>query len=172
MGKRATWTDDELVRAVSTSRSMAETIRRLGLVPLGGNYRTIRGAILRLGLDRSHWLGQAWRRHQRGGGRAPRPLEQLLVHGSEYTDRGLLKRRLIAAGLLRYACGECGSDSWRGRPLSLHLHHVNGSDNDNRLANLQLLCPNCHSQTPSYCGRNKGKALARMPNVRPGGEAG
>lgn len=55
-------------------------------------------------------------------------------------------------------CEKCGLDEWRGSPLSLALHHVNGDRHDNRLANLQLLCPNCHSQTDNFAGRNRGCA--------------
>jgi hypothetical protein len=47
--------------------------------------------------------------------------------------------------------------TWKDKPLSLHLDHINGCRTDNRLNNLRLLCPNCHSQTDTYCGRNKGK---------------
>jgi 5-methylcytosine-specific restriction endonuclease McrA len=70
-------------------------------------------------------------------------------------QRGHLKLRLIAAGLLLGACYECGISEWRDLPLSLALHHVNGDGKDNRLENLQLLCPNCHSQTKNFAGRNK-----------------
>jgi 5-methylcytosine-specific restriction endonuclease McrA len=51
-------------------------------------------------------------------------------------------------------CEACGISTWLGAPLTLALHHVNGDRLDNRLENLQLLCPNCHSQTPTFAGRN------------------
>ncbi|MDQ4071366.1 MAG: HNH endonuclease [Actinomycetota bacterium] len=82
------------------------------------------------------------------------PLDELLVAGRLATSRSNLKLRLLANGLKNTRCEECGVDKWRGRPLSLALHHVNGDRNDNRLANLQLLCPNCHSQTENFAGRN------------------
>ncbi|MGC9992491.1 MAG: HNH endonuclease [Candidatus Cybelea sp.] len=62
--------------------------------------------------------------------------------------------RLVRAGLLGSTCHSCGLKDWHGRPLSLHLDHINGVRNDNRLENLRMLCPNCHSQTPTYGGRN------------------
>jgi transposase-like protein len=80
------------------------------------------------------------------------PVEVLL---SAPRHRGHIKRRLIALGLKEDRCELCGLTEWRGGPLSLALHHVNGDGDDNRLENLQLLCPNCHSQTENFAGRNR-----------------
>jgi hypothetical protein len=79
------------------------------------------------------------------------PIEQLL-EGSR--GRHNLKRRLIRAGLLAMRCAQCGIDEWRREPIWLQLHHVNGVRDDNLLENLVLLCPNCHSQTRTWAGRN------------------
>lgn len=84
------------------------------------------------------------------------PLETLMREGRN-TARSHLKGRLIRAGLLRPECYECGLTHWHGRLLSLQLHHCNGRKNDNRIENLQLLCPNCHSLTPNYSGRNANR---------------
>ncbi len=70
------------------------------------------------------------------------------------TGRGHLKARLIAAGLKQDRCERCGISTWMDRSLSMHLHHKNGDGTDNRLPNLEFLCPNCHSQTDTYGGRN------------------
>jgi 5-methylcytosine-specific restriction endonuclease McrA len=70
-------------------------------------------------------------------------------------NRRHIKQRLVKAGLLNPRCHVCGIDAWCGRPLSLELHHINGEGQDNRLENLTLLCPNCHSQTDSWGGRNR-----------------
>jgi DNA-binding CsgD family transcriptional regulator len=81
------------------------------------------------------------------------PIAELLVAGTE-RGRFNLKARLVREGLKRNMCERCGLIDWRGEPLTLALHHVNGQRHDNRLENLMLLCPNCHSQTENYAGRN------------------
>lgn len=68
--------------------------------------------------------------------------------------RGSIKRRLLELGLLSEQCCRCGLVEWRGRPLMIHLDHINGIPSDWRLENLRMLCPNCHSQTPTFSGRN------------------
>jgi transposase-like protein len=106
----------------------------------------------RFGLGRDTWY-----RAVRRGDIVPRParmaLEGLLVAGRR-TNRSHLKRRLLDAGLKENRCERCGIAEWLGRPLNMHLHHINGDGVDNRLENLQMLCGNCHSQTDTYGGRN------------------
>ncbi len=82
------------------------------------------------------------------------PIEELLVIGPR--NRRNVKHRLIAAGLRDECCEECGISEWRDAPLSLELHHRNGEKHDNRLENLAILCPNCHSQSDTWGGKNAG----------------
>jgi hypothetical protein len=81
------------------------------------------------------------------------PIEELLTEGRR-CGRGHLRRRLLKAGLKEERCEQCGLDEWRGAPLRVTLHHANGDAYDNRLENLMFLCPNCHSQTSNFSGRN------------------
>jgi DNA-binding CsgD family transcriptional regulator/5-methylcytosine-specific restriction endonuclease McrA len=91
------------------------------------------------------------------------PISELLVAGV-YRGRDNLKYRLIREGLKDGRCERCGIADWLGAPLSLALHHINGDRHDNRLENLELLCPNCHSQTDTYAGRN-GRQWTNPPEV-------
>lgn len=69
-----------------------------------------------------------------------------------------VKTRLIKEGYLECKCVWCGiTDTWNDKPIVLHLDHINGINNDHRLENLRLLCPNCHSQTNTYAGKGKRK---------------
>ena len=83
----------------------------------------------------------------------PLPFAELLAANTP-RNRNHIKLRILAAGLKQNRCEQCGIARWHKRPLSLALHHVNGDRHDNRLENLVLLCPNCHSQTPNFGVKN------------------
>jgi DNA-binding CsgD family transcriptional regulator len=91
-----------------------------------------------------------------------RPVEEIFAPNTR-RNRGHLKQRLLRLGLKDGACERCGLTEWLGGPISMALHHINGERLDNRVENLELLCPNCHSQTETYSGRN-GRYLKPTPN--------
>jgi hypothetical protein len=146
------YTEQDVRDAVASARSLAEALRTLGLRPAGGNHRTLHRLIATFGIRVDH-LDPGWARR-----RAPRktatPLSQILVEGSTY-HRGHLKDRLFAEGVKGRQCELCGlGDEWRGQPMSLILDHINGVPTDNRLENLQIVCPNCAATLETHCGRN------------------
>ena len=66
-----------------------------------------------------------------------------------------LKLRLLSDGIKENKCEMCGITEWQGKLLSMQLDHIDGNSHNHILDNLRLVCPNCHSQTDTYCGRNK-----------------
>jgi len=157
MSKPRKYQEYQLIEAVATSRSIAQVLTQLGLKPAGGNYATIRLKVSELELDTTHWKGQGWNKGLNVPSFTRRDLVDILVENSPHKQSHSLKLRLIKEGLLLERCNECGLIDWQQKPISFHLEHINGIHNDNRIENLQLLCPNCHSQTDTYCGKNIGK---------------
>ena len=154
------------------SRSIRQILCCLGLAPAGGNYTQMAKYLRTFDIDISHLKGHAWNKGMRGTSRAGRPLEKVLADGI-YTQSSTLKRRLISAGLKPAYCEECG---WSMKTpdgyLPLEMHHINGNPMDNRLENLQILCPNCHALKPYYRGRKLktriGGAGVAEPGIRGG----
>jgi 5-methylcytosine-specific restriction endonuclease McrA len=110
----------------------------------------------------------AWWDAIRRGVISPRPrlepIESILSRGKR-RNRYHVKLRLLAAGLKEERCEQCGLAEWLGRAPSLELDHVNGDGRDNRLENLALLCPNCHSQTDTWGGRNRLRGTAKRAGM-------
>lgn len=157
------WTKSQFVQAVKNNHSVAGVLRDIGLKAVGGNYKTVKNYIEEYNLDTSHFTGQGWNVNNKANLNNKMPLSEALVENSPYKSTSNLKRRLVNEGLLEYKCNVCGIATWLGKEISLHLDHVNGVNNDNRIENLRLLCPNCHSQTSTYCGKN---IEALYPNGR------
>lgn len=150
------WSDADLARAVAVSRSLAGVHRELGLKVGGGTYPVLKDRIAKLGLDTTHFTGRGWNKGRVPNG-LPIPLEEILVAGSTYRNTHKLRLRLIAEGLKDARCEGCGRTEWQGRPIPLHLDHINGDRADNRIENLRILCPNCHAQTDTWCRRNSSR---------------
>lgn len=86
------------------------------------------------------------------------PLEQILVKGSKF-QTNKLRIRLIREGYKDHVCEVCNLTEWMGYPIPLELDHINGINDDHRIENLRLVCPNCHAQTDTYRGKNWGCAI-------------
>jgi len=147
-----------LVEVVAASESFAEVMRRLGYSPSGGNHRWLSAHIREQGISTEHFVGQGWAKGRQRPSFNATPLDEILVRASTYQSSSNLRKRLIAAGLKDARCEHCGLSEWRGEPLPLMLDHINGDNRDNRLENLRILCPNCHSLTPTWCARNRKPA--------------
>jgi hypothetical protein len=91
----------------------------------------------------------------KGLGRVKYELQDILEGKYPQYPTRSLKGRILKENILPNKCAECGIEEWNGKALVLHLDHIDGNPHNHLLTNLQLLCPNCHSQTDTYCGKNK-----------------
>lgn len=155
MKKGCSYTDSQFIDAVKESISIAGVFKKLNIRPTGGNYTHFKFTANRLNVDWSHFKGMGHLAGKSHNWSPKIPLEKILVVDSTYSNRGNIKRRLLKDGLITYSCAFCGINEWRNAPLSLHLDHINGDPTDHRLDNLRLLCPNCHSQTPTFGSKQR-----------------
>lgn len=137
---------------VKNAKSMSELLRGFGLENKGNNFLTCKKRIFEEKIDISHFL----QRIESSVLSKTVSKETLLerMEAGERISRNWLKRKLIRFKILPYTCRKCKIDGyWQGERLSLQLEHKDGNPNNNRLQNLEFLCPNCHSQTPSFAGK-------------------
>ena len=152
--RKRNWSEKQLKIAAKKSRSIRQIIGILGLIPAGGNYNQINKYLKFYNINISHLKGKGWKKGLSGLDSPRIPLGKILVEKSEFQSYKL-KKRLFDAKIKPRHCEECGwhKETAEGR-LPLELDHINGDSKDNRLENLRVLCPNCHSLKPTHRGRN------------------
>jgi hypothetical protein len=151
------YTQEEFIQAWLNSKTIGEVAKKLGCNHSGGGYVVLRTAARQLNLPTDHMIEYGLNAGPGYNHIKFIPLSEILVENSTYTNTTRLKIRLLREGFLEAKChGEgCGLREWKGKPISLQLDHVNGNNLDHRIENLRLLCPNCHSQTDTFAGKNK-----------------
>jgi ribosomal protein L37AE/L43A len=147
---------ERIEEVVKEKYSIAECLRALGLRPAGGNYKWFNKIIKKFAIDTSHFTGQGWSLGKNVAAHNRKySLEEILIQDSPFCSSNALKLRLHREGVKNWICEKCNNTEWNGQKIPLELEHCNGDNTDNRIENLQFLCPNCHAQTPFYRGRNK-----------------
>lgn len=160
MPKNRSWTDEQLRNAVLKSKSYRNVLIVLGLIPAGGNYAAVQQRIKELDLDTAHFTGKGWNVGWKFDPRPPAATLEVLLVRDRPTQSFKLKQRLFKAKLKKPQCELCG---WKEKApdgrVPVELDHINGVHDDNRLENLRILCPNCHSLQPTHRGKNKKHRL-------------
>ncbi|MFE1285483.1 HNH endonuclease signature motif containing protein [Streptomyces sp. NPDC058751] len=152
------WTREVLEPVVAVSVSVSEVVRRLGLASVGGHQVNIARRIKACGIDTSHFAARVQTERMRHNQRR-RSAEEILVEDESADARRIpgqrLKRAMRELGI-EERCALCDIEPfWMGEPLPFEVDHIDGNWRDNRIENLRLLCPNCHSTTDTYRGRGK-----------------
>ena len=150
---------EELQKLLDSSTSFVDILQKIGMSSHTGNRKTLKSRIEKEKLDLSklNKNRNEWRKKFAAisTNKNARTLSDILKVGIKYNSPDL-KRRLIKENLLENKCALCGQlPEWNGKPLTLQLDHINGVHNDNRLENLRILCPNCHTQTETWGGKKE-----------------
>ncbi len=144
--------DKTVVEIGKVSYSVSDLMIRLGLKPMGGNHKLYQQRCNRLGII-------FLKRPHRHFGHQQRELGEYLVLDGPKIGTSQLRQKLYVAGLKQPKCEECGIENWQEKSLSFHLEHKDGNNRNNCITNLEILCPNCHSQTETY---------AKVKSFKPG----
>jgi len=168
MWRSPPFSEADLRVAVAGAECWSDALRLLGYQPKGHNNRTLKRYVAQWCISTAHFDPHAGRR--RAAATQTIPLNDVLVKNSTY-PRGRLKRRLLAAELIPPWCELCGQgEIWHGKRMSLVLDHINGVSNDNRLVNLQIVCPNCAATFDTHCGRKNRVPATQLACLRCGTE--
>lgn len=146
------YTKEDIQKIVKESTSISEVLRKVHVSDRGGNHQRLKKYLSENNIDNTTLVGRKICRVNRLGIPKKR-LSQVLVKHSTGNSNSL-RNRLLANGIKTWVCEKCGNSVYDGEPIPLELHHVNGDHFDNRLENLLLLCPICHSKTSNFRGKN------------------
>lgn len=169
MKKWENFSKEEIENFIKESRSYRELASKLGYGNESGSaIATIKSMIQELNLDVSHFTGQGWNKNNFDYSR--------FQYGKKIRGATMIQALTALRG---WRCENCGLTEWQGQKVPLEVHHIDGDELNSVLENLQVLCPNCHSLTNNYKGKNQKKqdglkvseealveALREAPNIR------
>jgi hypothetical protein len=144
---------------ISTSFSYRDSLIKKGIKISETNYSKIKKIIKDNNIDISHFLGPA-SNLKRTFPERQKVTEQFLIKNGNKITSSKLKYRLLKDNIFERKCYNCNLTEWLNIPIPLELHHKDGDKQNNEIENLDLLCPNCHTLTNNYRGKNKGNYLS------------
>ena len=150
------FSEEELRQIVFDSKSYRSVLKKIGYkTGSGANNNTLKKRLKEFNISTDHFSASV------GMKRSP---ENVFCENST-AGQNTLRKWYMDGHYTEYKCSICGQgNNWNGKQLTLQLDHINGNNHDNRLENLRWLCPNCHSQTDTYCGKSSNKQKSRVSN--------
>jgi hypothetical protein len=149
MNKLSKFTDYDIIELLNSSISIKKILEKLGYNTNGSaNYKLFKNEC-----EKRNIIIPNYKNNLNVNIKLRYSNEDVFIENSTYS-RYHLKKRVIKQNLIEYKCVGCDNiGEWNGKDLVLQLEHINGINNDNRLDNLCFLCPNCHTQTNTYAGK-------------------
>lgn len=158
---KGSWEKEYVAAAISSSINYSQVLRKLGHHVGTSNFKILKRKINEYGLSISHFTFKP----AKPAKRRPSLTNKDVFKKDSPRSSKTIKRAAFRSGFLSDECAKCGIGSeWQGESLTLHLDHINGDNSDNRVENLRILCPNCHSQTNTFAGRNKKSKPPKVTN--------
>ena len=139
--------DMEFIKVCQESDTMAKAAATLGL-----HFNTFKRKAINLGCYEPNQAGKGITKKDNGNKIS---LDEILEGKHPYYQTNTLRKRLISEGYKTGECEECHITEWNGKPITIELDHIDGNRNNHSLENLKMLCPNCHSQTPTFRGKKR-----------------
>ena len=139
---------EELRSAIASSDCWSDVCRAVNVSVCTFNFKRMQQLCVDNSIDHTHFeerRKRTFRRNKRNWDEGEVYCKQSLF------PRHQLRRRVLADNFMPYCCASCSNEGqWLSKLLTLEVEHKNGINDDNRKSNLEWLCPNCHSQTPTY----------------------
>lgn len=142
--------DQDIINAAKICVSATSAAASLGI-----RYETYKKHAQRLNVFTTNQNRKGIKRNKSEYASKVIPLEEILEGKHPHYQRRGLIRKLFEAGLKENKCEVCGIEEWNGNLLHMQLDHIDGNTYNHSIENLRMICPNCHSQTDTFCGKNK-----------------